>query len=66
MVSFFPSTNPDNAYPAAAIAWVLAPRITNRSEIGEAIEMILAKPSHRIDFDVSVEDYDGGRFTVLS
>lgn len=45
---------------------VLARMVTNRSEIGEAIEMILANPSHRIDFDVSVEDYDGGRFTVLS
>ena len=45
---------------------VLTKMVTNRSEVGEAFETVLAKPAFRIDFNVSVDDYEGGRFTVLS
>jgi hypothetical protein len=45
---------------------VLTKMVTNRSEVGDAFETILAKPIRRIDFNVSVDDYEGGKFTVLS
>jgi hypothetical protein len=45
---------------------VLTKMVTNRSEIGDAFDTILTKPTHRIDFNVSIDDYEGGKFTVLS
>lgn len=44
----------------------LSSMTTDLSELGNETKDIIAKPSHRIDFDVTVDDYEGGRFTVLS
>jgi hypothetical protein len=39
---------------------------TDLTQIGSEAQSLVAKPNHRIDFDVSLNDDDGGRFTVLS
>jgi hypothetical protein len=50
----------------AAEGWaMLMKMVTNRSEIGDAVETIVARPTYRIDFNVSVDDYDGGRLRQL-
>jgi hypothetical protein len=46
---------------------VLSKMVTDCADIkGTAAEAIVMKPNHKIDFNVVVEGYRGGRFTVLS
>ena len=46
---------------------VLSMMATGPSEIkGTAAEAIFVKPNRKIDFNVAVEQYCGGRLTVLS
>jgi hypothetical protein len=44
----------------------LSTMATELSEISAEAAALIAKPNRRIDFEASVDDYDGGRFTVLS
>lgn len=41
--------------------------VTKHTDIkGSVAESIVAKPNHKVDFNVAVEGYRGGRFAVLS
>ena len=46
---------------------VLSKMVTKHTDIkGSVAESIVAKPNHKVDFNVAVEGYRGGRFAVLS
>jgi hypothetical protein len=45
---------------------ILVKMSMDTSDLADAAKQIVVKPNHKIDFDVSVEGYQGGRLTVLS
>lgn len=45
---------------------ILSQMVMDPSDIKGTAEGIVVKPNHRIDFNVTVEQYCGGRLTVLS
>lgn len=45
---------------------VLSKMVTDPADIKGAAEAILVKPNHRANFNVTIEQYLGGRFALLS